>query len=124
MASASLFTFSLVMTLVLLVSRVKGLQCSSNTTNAVNEYTPEPSSLDDGTHSLVTVNAEEARVAALCHVTCINYLLRSLNCENIFTDSPMTSPSPSPSPGPGMGGEEPNEEPVMLMSVCQHFVST
>ena len=116
--ASSLFSFSLVLTLLFLVSRVEGLQCRSNTTNALNDYAPEPSSLNDGIHSLVTVNATEARVAALCHVTCINYFLRSLsggngggNSSNSTTPGPTATPSPTP-------GEEPSEEPMMMMPVC------
>ena len=115
--ASSLFSFSLVLTLLFLVSRVEGLQYSSNTTNNLNDYMPEPSSLTDGIHSLVTVNAAEARVAALCHVTCINYFLRSLsgngsgNSSNSTTPGPMVTPSPTP-------GEEPSEEPMMMMPVC------
>ena len=109
----SLVSYSRLVLALVLVSRVASLQCSSS--NITNDYTPEPSSLNDGIHSLVTVNTEEARVAALCHVTCINYLLRSL-IENGSGNSIFPSPMPSPpSPAsPIVGGEVPSEELAMI----------
>ena len=104
---SSTVSYSRLVLALALVSRVASLQCSSS--NITNDYAPEPSSLNDGIHSLVTVNAEEARVAALCHVTCINYFLRSLsgNSSNSITPGPTATP-----------GEEPSEEPMMMMPVC------
>ena len=35
----------------------------------------QPSSLSDTVHEVVTEGADDVRVAALCHVACINYIL-------------------------------------------------
>ena len=64
--ASSLFSFCLVLTLVF-VWRVEGQNCDST------------SSLSDSSHSVVTGNAEEARVAAFCHVACINYFFQPLS---------------------------------------------
>ena len=69
--ASSPFSFCLVLTLVF-VLRVEGQNCDS-TSSFSHLFTPEPSSLSDSSHSVVTENAEEARVAAFCHVACINY---------------------------------------------------
>ena len=67
--ASSLFSFCLVLTLVFVLPRVEGQNCDSTSPL----LTPAPSSLSDSSHSVVTENAEEARVAAFCHVACINY---------------------------------------------------
>ena len=64
--ASSPFSFCLVLTLVF-VWRVEGQNCDST------------SALSDSSHSVVTGNAEEARVAAFCHVACINYFFRSMS---------------------------------------------
>ena len=45
----------------------------------------QPSSLSDTVHEVVTESAEDARVAALCHVVCLNYILNpgGLNFTNV-----------------------------------------
>ena len=75
--ASSPFSFCLVLTLVF-VLRVEGQNCDS-TSSFSHLFTPEPSSLSDSSHSVVTENAEEARVAAFCHVACINYLFQSVS---------------------------------------------
>ena len=75
--ASSPFSFCLVLTLVF-VLRVEGQNCDS-TSPLSPLLTPEPSSLSDSSHSVVTGNAEEARVAAFCHVACINYFFQSMS---------------------------------------------
>lgn len=59
---------------------------------------PTPSSLSDTSHSVVTDDPQEARVAALCHVQCINYLCNTTTtCSlNDATDNNVTNNTREP----------------------------
>lgn len=54
-----------------------------------------PSSLSDTSHSVVTASAQEARVTALCHVVCINYLTANFNAAMNGTSDYLTNNSSS-----------------------------
>ena len=45
----------------------------------VLEWAPDLVSPSDSGHSLVTKNAEKAKITALCHVACFNFLFEGVN---------------------------------------------
>ena len=97
---SSISPFSFLVLILVLVSRVTSLQCDLR-----------PSSLDDFSHSIETADAEEARVAALCHVVCINYAL------------PTGGNSTNSTNGTDGGGGEPMTPVSSFVSVeCLHIL--
>ena len=55
---------AIVSLVIALASSLRVVECAS----------PEQVSPSDFGHSLVTKNAEKAKITALCHVTCFNFL--------------------------------------------------
>ena len=89
--ASSLFSLLCLVLALVLVSRVAGQNCSAS----------GDARLDDIAHSIETADAAEARVAALCHVVCINYALPTgTNCTNCTN-------STNPTNGTDGGGGEP-----------------
>ena len=121
MASLSLSLSCLVLALAF-VSRVWNLQCSSadsrvNSSDNAGVFMLEPSSLNDTSHSVVTEDAQEARVSALCHVVCINYLLQpSVNSSTNATATNATCPNMTCPNGNGTNGTDVGGEPAMPVS--------
>ena len=69
---------------------VYGQECSTE----APDTTFQPSSLSDTVHEVVTENAEDVRVAALCHIACINYVLNpgGANSTNGSGEEPAVMP--------------------------------
>ena len=81
---------------------VYGQECSPEAPNAT---------LSDTVHQVVTENAEDARVAALCHVACINYVLNP-GVANSTNGSMMNN---------GSSGEGPAVMPVRATAYTTQY---
>ena len=106
--ASSLFPLLCLVLALVLVSRVAGQDCSGD------------ARLDDIAHSIETADAAEARVAAFCHVVCINYALPSGGNSTNSTNSSNETDG---------GGGEPMM-PVSSLSYtfvsaeCLHIISS
>ena len=68
---------------IALASSLRVVECAS----------PGPDQVypSDSGHSLVTKNAEHAKITALCHVACFNFLFEGVDPNEMASESPTTT---------------------------------